>query len=187
MNGEYAWWFLVVGLVIGGALVWLVRGQMARDEEDVAATEREPEARWISRTIERAGGVAPADLVAQVLALHHDYLRHAEPFGPADGTPTDAAAPADDATADDATADDAEPAAGGAGGAQPAHAPRADEPGSSHAADDPGDSRLIWLERAAPTPDDLTADGAGDGGGTKAGDRARTTGTRLERGQRAER
>ncbi len=80
MNGEYAWWFLVVGLCVGGALVWLVRGQMAREEDDVAESERAPEAQWISRTIERAGGIAPADLVVQVLALHRSYLRDADPF-----------------------------------------------------------------------------------------------------------
>ena len=80
MNDEYAWWFLVVGLAVGGALVWLVRGQMARQEDDVAEAERAPEAEWISRTIERAGGIAPADLVAQVLSLHRSYLHEADPF-----------------------------------------------------------------------------------------------------------
>ena len=82
MNDEYAWWFLVVGLAVGGTLVWLVRGQMARQEDDVAEAERAPEAEWISRTIERAGGIAPADLVAQVLSLHRSYLREADPFEP---------------------------------------------------------------------------------------------------------
>ena len=82
MNDEYAWWFLVVGLAVGGALVWLVRGQMARQEDDVAEEERAPEAEWISRTVERAGGIAPADLVAQVLSLHRSYLREADPFEP---------------------------------------------------------------------------------------------------------
>ncbi len=97
MNGEYAWWFLVVGLAVGGALVWLIRGQMAREEEDVADTERGPEAEWISRTIERAGGIAPADLVAQVLALHRSYLRDADPFEPAGETRfARASEPADD-------------------------------------------------------------------------------------------
>ena len=89
MNGQYAWWFLAVGLCVGGALVWLVRGQMAREEDDVAESERVPEAQWISRTIERAGGIAPADLVVQVLALHRSYLRDADPFEPslpAEGT-----------------------------------------------------------------------------------------------------
>ncbi len=122
MNGEYAWWFLVVGLVIGGALVWLVRGQMAREEEDIAESEREPEAEWISRAIERAGGVAPADLVAQVLALHRDYLREAEPFAapPEDagdvGEPSaDQARPIESA-ADESAARTIEPTLDGAAG-----------------------------------------------------------------------
>lgn len=80
MNGEYAWWFLIVGVCVGAAAVWFVRGSLARDEEDVSAREREVEASWISRTIEDAGGIAPADLVVQVLALHRAYLREAEPF-----------------------------------------------------------------------------------------------------------
>jgi len=82
MNDQYAWWFLVVGLAVGGALVWLVRGQMAREEDDVADSERAPEAEWISQAIERAGGIAPTDLVAQVLLLHRSYLREADPFEP---------------------------------------------------------------------------------------------------------
>ena len=80
MNGEYAWWFLIVGLCVGAAGVWFVRGTLARTEEDVSTREREVEAAWISRTIEDAGGIAPADLVTQVLALHRAYLREAEPF-----------------------------------------------------------------------------------------------------------
>jgi hypothetical protein len=125
MNGEYAWWFLVVGLCVGGALVWLVRGQMAREEADVADSERWPEAQWISRTIERAGGIAPDDLVAQVLALHRSYLRDADPFEPG--------LPGHDADEDGETG----PAVG------------------ANVDDDPNraDARLIWLERAAPTPD----------------------------------
>ncbi len=104
MNGEYAWWFLVVGLAVGGALVWLIRGQMAREEDDVADSERGPEAEWISRTIERAGGIAPADLVAQVLALHRSYLRDADPFEPAGETTL---APASEPTDADADREDA--------------------------------------------------------------------------------
>ncbi len=99
MNDQYAWWFLVVGLAIGGALVWLVRGQIAREERDVAESERGPEAEWISRTIARAGGIAPADLVAQVLALHRSYLRDADPFE--SDEPEDQPGDASDDTADD--------------------------------------------------------------------------------------
>ncbi len=136
MNGEYAWWFLVVGLVVGGALVWLVRGQMAREEDDVAESERQPEADWISRTIERAGGIAPADLVSQILSLHRDYLRDADPFEPAREAPGERTdereAPAGSPDADDGPGHDD----GRADGQRAA------------------ESRPIWLERATPIADD---------------------------------
>lgn len=74
MNGEYSWWLLVVGLAIGIIGTWLVRGTLARTDADLAARERVEEAAWISRTIEDAGGVAPADLIEQVLELHRSYL-----------------------------------------------------------------------------------------------------------------
>lgn len=80
MSGDYAWWFLVVGLCGGAVLVWILRGQLARTEEDVSAAERAVEVAWISRAIEDAGGIAPVDLVDQVLTLHRSYLREAEPF-----------------------------------------------------------------------------------------------------------
>jgi hypothetical protein len=79
MNDEFSWWFLLVGLAIGVAITWFVRGTLAREEDDVAADERMLEAAWIADAIERAGGIAPAALVSQVLELHRDYLR-ATPF-----------------------------------------------------------------------------------------------------------
>jgi hypothetical protein len=79
MNDEFTWWFLLVGLTIGVAVTWFVRGTLARSEDDVAVEERGVEAEWISETIERAGGIAPAALVGQVLELHRHYLR-AAPF-----------------------------------------------------------------------------------------------------------
>jgi hypothetical protein len=151
MNDEYTWWFLVVGLCVGGALVWLVRGQMAREEEDVAEAERGPEARWISRTIERAGGIAPADLVAQVLALHRGYLRDADPFeaglemdAPDEAT-GDLAADTDEGRDDELAADDDE----------------ASDDGGADVGPDSESARLIWLERASPAADDDSYPGDG--------------------------
>ena len=145
MNDEYAWWFLIVGLCIGGALVWLVRGQLARGEEDVAEAERGPEARWIGRTIERAGGIAPADLVAQVLALHRSYLRDADPFEAGLDVDAPDREATDDAATDDPATDGEADAGDGADG---------DVGPDSEAA------RLIWLERASPAPDDAPGSGA---------------------------
>ncbi len=161
MNDEYTWWFLIVGLCIGGALVWLVRGQLAREEEDVAEAERGPEARWIGRTIERAGGIAPADLVAQVLALHRSYLRDADPFEA--GLDVDAAdEAADGPTTDDLAADDDADAGDDA---------------DADAGPDSKAARLIWLERASPAADDASY----PGDGSSPGDRPSTVETGRSR------
>lgn len=79
MNTEYAWWLLVVGLAVGAAVVWLLFGGPGRDETDVDEEERASEAAWIGAAIEQAGGVAPVELVEQVLELHQAYLRHTPP------------------------------------------------------------------------------------------------------------
>ncbi len=72
-----AWvlWVFIVGLVAGGVIVGLLMVRLPRAEDDVDAPERIAEAAWISRVIERDGGVAPASLVEEVLDLHQAYLR----------------------------------------------------------------------------------------------------------------
>jgi hypothetical protein len=74
MTEQYIGWALVVGLVIGGALVWFAVGRLPRSAEEVPEAERHFEAEWISRTISDRGGLAPADLVEEILGLHVDYL-----------------------------------------------------------------------------------------------------------------
>ncbi len=74
MTEQYIGWALVVGLVIGGALVWFAVGRLPRSGEEVPESERHAEAEWISRTINKRGGMAPSDLVEEVLGLHSDYL-----------------------------------------------------------------------------------------------------------------
>ncbi|CAN5746127.1 hypothetical protein BH23CHL8_BH23CHL8_06570 [soil metagenome] len=73
MDG-YGWWLIVLGMAIALALVWLFGARLSRDESDVAYPERLAEAAWISRTIERNGGIAPVPLVEEVLELHQVYL-----------------------------------------------------------------------------------------------------------------
>lgn len=90
MNNEYAWWLLIVGLAVGAVVTWLLIGGPPRGEEDVDDAERTAEAGWISATIEQAGGVAPAELVEQVLDLHRAYLRRTPPDSALDGDPWDA-------------------------------------------------------------------------------------------------
>jgi hypothetical protein len=70
----YVAWAVVLGLVIGGALVWFAVGRLPRSGEEVPEDERAAEAAWISRVIEERGGNAPPDLVNEVLELHVEYL-----------------------------------------------------------------------------------------------------------------
>ena len=74
MTEQYIGWALMVGLAIGGALVWFAIGRLPRSGEEIPSAEREAEAAWISRTITERGGVAPEDLVGEVLELHSEYL-----------------------------------------------------------------------------------------------------------------
>jgi hypothetical protein len=74
MTEQYIGWALVVGLAIGGALVWFAIGRLPRSGEEIPPEERTAEAAWISRTIVGRGGLAPADLVEEILDLHSEYL-----------------------------------------------------------------------------------------------------------------
>ena len=74
MSEQYIVWALIVGVVVGAALYWFALGRLPRVTDDITPTERVAEAGWISRTIEKRGGVAPTDLVEEVLDLHSAYL-----------------------------------------------------------------------------------------------------------------
>ena len=87
MNGDFNWWLLIVGLVIGAGLVWLILADSSRREADVTARERPSEARWIGDQLRRAGHSVDDDAVADVLDLHAMYLTGLPPDEPAeDGT-----------------------------------------------------------------------------------------------------
>jgi hypothetical protein len=73
---QFIGWALMVGLVVGGALVWFAIGRLPRSSEDITPEERIAEAAWISGIIDGRGGVAPEDLVEEVLELHAEYLEH---------------------------------------------------------------------------------------------------------------
>jgi hypothetical protein len=90
----YLVWVLLVGIAIGGALTWFLVGRLPRRSDDVSPHELPAEAEWISRTIGRRGGVAPAALVEEVLELHLDYVA-GEPL-PVD-PPLDSETPASEA------------------------------------------------------------------------------------------
>ena len=72
---EFNLWLLIVGIVAGAAVTWLAIGTISRNDDDVAAAEREDEAAWIARTIDDHGGRAPTQLVEQILMLHRRYLQ----------------------------------------------------------------------------------------------------------------
>ncbi len=74
MTEQYIGWALVLGLVIGGALVWFAIGRLPRGGDELPQSERRNEAEWISRTINKRGGMAPSDLVEEILDLHGAYL-----------------------------------------------------------------------------------------------------------------
>jgi len=94
MSEQYIVWALIVGVVVGAALYWFALGRLPRVTDDITPKERVAEAGWISRTIEHRGGVAPVDLVEEVLDLHSAYLS-----GPALEISDEPAVEAEDASA----------------------------------------------------------------------------------------
>lgn len=82
VNGEFNWWLLILGLVIGAGFVWLVLADTRRRESDLAERERESEARWIAEAMRDAGRrISDADAL-DVLRLHEAYLAAPPPDEP---------------------------------------------------------------------------------------------------------
>ncbi len=98
MNGDFNWWLLIVGLVIGAGLVWLILADSSRREADVTARERPSEARWIADQLRRSGHSVDDDAVADVLDLHALYLTALPPDEPADEATTAGPVSGDEAT-----------------------------------------------------------------------------------------
>jgi hypothetical protein len=78
MTEQYIVWALVVGLAVGGALVWFAVGRLPRTGDEIPDDERAGEAAWISEAITDRGGKAPADLVEEVLDMHGLYLQRVD-------------------------------------------------------------------------------------------------------------
>lgn len=75
MIAAYDWWLLVLGLVLGGALTWLLFVEFRRAEDDLELDEVGREALLIASELDGpARGTSPA-AVAQILERHRDYLR----------------------------------------------------------------------------------------------------------------
>lgn len=74
MNAEFNWWLLIVGLVIGAAVVYLVLADSSRRDADVSARERPLEATWIAATLRSEGIPAEPQTIERALELHAVYL-----------------------------------------------------------------------------------------------------------------
>ncbi|HUP54173.1 MAG TPA: hypothetical protein VM408_01595 [Methylomirabilota bacterium] len=79
MNAEFNWWLLMVGLVVGAALVWFVVADQRRREVDIDAEERAREALWLSATLADEGQDVSPDTAQRLLALHRAYLEAPPP------------------------------------------------------------------------------------------------------------
>lgn len=80
MNDEWQWWALILGILLGVGGYWLLRERLPRREEDIDPVERNAEADWISRSVERMGGQAPPEVVTIILDLHREYLAERAPI-----------------------------------------------------------------------------------------------------------
>jgi hypothetical protein len=100
---DYVWWFLIVGLVVGGVLVALVSMDSSRRDEDIQGQEREAEATLIAAQLSAEGKPIDRAMVAEVLDAHREYRRLPPPdgFEPVDGDDG-----GDDGRADDRAASD---------------------------------------------------------------------------------
>ena len=74
MNAEFNWWLLIVGLVIGGGLVWLVLLDSRRREDEISAQEQAAEATWLADALAEEGTTLSPAIAERVLQLHAEYL-----------------------------------------------------------------------------------------------------------------
>jgi hypothetical protein len=72
VSAEFNWWLLIVGIVVGGALTWLVIADSSRRDIELTGEETDAEAGWIARTL--ADPDLDADAVERVLRAHRRYL-----------------------------------------------------------------------------------------------------------------
>jgi hypothetical protein len=77
MSAEFNWWLLFVGIVVGGALTWLVLAESSRRDREIGDEELEAEAAWIARSLARPP--VDADVASEVLRAHRRYLGYPPP------------------------------------------------------------------------------------------------------------
>jgi hypothetical protein len=77
MGSEFSIWLLLVGLVAGGALTWLVLGELSRRDEEIDERELRAEAGWLVGAV--GDPRLDAQLAEDVLHAHRRYLGYAPP------------------------------------------------------------------------------------------------------------
>jgi hypothetical protein len=89
VNAEFNWWLLIVGLVVGGGLVWFVLMDARRREVDIDDRERPREAAWLSAVLAEEGHAVSPAVADRLLELHRRYLEAPAPDDPV-APPSDA-------------------------------------------------------------------------------------------------
>lgn len=77
MGAEFNWWLLIVGVVVGGAVTWLVMADSNRRDQDIDERELPAEAAWIARYVGQPR--VDAEVATQVLQAHRTYLSYPPP------------------------------------------------------------------------------------------------------------
>ena len=72
MGSEFSVWLLLVGMVVGGALTWLVLAELGRRDEEISDQELRAEATWLAGTVDDPR--FDATLAEDVLRAHRRYL-----------------------------------------------------------------------------------------------------------------
>jgi hypothetical protein len=72
VSAEFNWWLLIVGIVVGGALTWLVLADSNRRDREIDEEELFAEAAWIARSV--GDSRVSADAAERVLRAHRRYL-----------------------------------------------------------------------------------------------------------------
>jgi hypothetical protein len=96
VNDGFDWWLLIVGLVVGGGLVWFVLFDARRREVDVDDRERPREAAWLSAVLAEEGHDVRPPVVARLLELHRRYLEAPPPDDPVRPAASPSELPEDD-------------------------------------------------------------------------------------------